>query len=317
VTHTTNPLDLALIGVPKSGTTSLFTWLAAHPEVQGSAPKETFYFIDFDGEKAEQPTFDDEGWEGFERFFSGPRHGRLRLEASPSNVFSDMALRAITSLQPAPLVIAALRCPAQQIRSGFYFSQNNGAIGQFIDPDLTFPEYVDALLNENPEPLARAVSNDRLRWYLTEALRRNKYVDWLDRWSARLPSEAMMVIGFEELTEHPRETLEHVCKRAGIDGAFFADYEFEAVNRTLAQRNGRVHRFAMAVNRAVPQGRLHDVLAKSYRRIRFGQYLGSAVGDEEAAAMRALGEYFAPANQALAYTYGVDISRWWGRAPSP
>ena len=229
------PIDLAIIGVPKSGTTSLFTWLAAHPDIQGSEPKETFYFIDLADGHAEAPTFDDEGWDGFEPFFPDARNGRLRLEASPSNLFSEMALRALTSLQHPPLVIAALRCPAEQIRSGFYFAQNNGAAGHFIDHSLTFPAYVEALLGANPAPLVRAVSNDRLRWYLTACLERNKYVAWLDRWSAGAPRETIMIVPFEDLTQRPRETLEEICKRVEIDVSFYADYEFAQINPTLDQ----------------------------------------------------------------------------------
>ena len=304
------PLDLAIIGVPKSGTTSLFTWLAAHPDVQGSEPKETFYFIGFDGSRAEAPTFDDEGWDGFERFFPGSRDGRLRLEASPSNLFSDMALQALTGLRPPPLVIAALRDPVDQIRSGFYFAQNNGAAGHFIDPDLTFPTYVDALLDGDPEPLARAVPNDRLRWYLTQSLERNKYAHWLDRWSAKLPRERFMVIGFEELTQRPRATLEEICNRAGIETSFYADYVFERMNATVAEP-GEMGRIAQFIRKAVPEGPMHDVLASTYRSVRPRQYLASVETADEAAAMTALGEYFAPSNKALAERYGVDISTWW------
>lgn len=314
--QTNSPLDVAIIGVHKSGTTSLFTWLAAHPDIQGSEPKETYYFVDFDGFPAEAPTFDDDGWAGFERFFPAARNGRLRLEATPSNLFHDMALDALTNLQPPPLVIVALRCPAERTRSGFFFAQNNGAAGHFIDPALTFPAYVQALLEANPEPLARAVANDRLRWYLTESLERSKYAQPLDRWAAKLPSERFMVIGFEELTQRPRETLERICKRAGIDASFYADYEFERINPTVTQQGAAMGRIAQFVRRTVPEGRMHDVLANTYRSVRPRQFLPPVETGDEAAAMTALGEYFAPSNQALAERYGVDISAWWPRPSS-
>lgn len=312
---TNTPIDIAVIGVPKSGTTSLYTWLAAHPDIQGSEPKETFYFIGFDGSHTQSPTFDDEGWPGFELFFPGERNGRLRLEATPSNVFSDVALRALTSLERSPLTIVAVRCPAEQIRSGFYFSQNNGAEGNHVDPDLTFPAYVQALLDTNPQPLQRGVSNDRLRWYLAESLRRGKYVDALDRWSAQLAPEAFMVVGFEQLTERPREVLAEICRRVGIDPTFYDNYAFTPMNRTLAKSpsHSPLRRFAMFLNRLVPAGRLHDSMARAYRRLWPGQFLGLAAGDETAA-MMALGAYFAPHNQMLSERYAVDVTSWWPRA---
>ncbi|CAN5138666.1 hypothetical protein BH20ACT5_BH20ACT5_07850 [soil metagenome] len=36
--------ELYLIGAPKCGTTSLAGWLAGHPEVYFSVPKEPFYW---------------------------------------------------------------------------------------------------------------------------------------------------------------------------------------------------------------------------------------------------------------------------------
>jgi len=40
--------NLVIAGAPKSGTSSLFFWLAAHPEVCGSQKKETYFLADKD-----------------------------------------------------------------------------------------------------------------------------------------------------------------------------------------------------------------------------------------------------------------------------
>lgn len=310
------PIDLAIVGVPKAGTSSLYTWLAAHPDVQGSEPKETRYFIKRDSKLfvwndiPEAETYDEDGWAGFERFFPEPREGRLRLEASPSNLYLDMPLRALTDLHPQPLVIIALRCPAEQIRSAFYFTQNNGSAGNFVDRNLTFPTYVEALLGGDLEPLKRAIPSEQLRWYLGEILDYNKYVEWLDRWEAKLPPEKLMTVRFDDIADRPRETLDAICKRAGIDAAFYDDYQFERINPTLARPSSRFRQLAHTVHRVLPEGRVHDLLAKTYRELPAGQYIGSPSADE-AAAMVALGEYFALSNQALAARFGVDVSPWW------
>lgn len=315
---TQRPIDLAIVGVPKAGTTSLYTWLAAHPGVQGSEPKETLYFIERDsklfvatqGPETALPTFDHEGWDGYERFFSEPRNGRLRLEASPSNLYHETPLRALTELRPQPLVIAALRCPAEQIRSAFYFAQNNGAAGNFIDDDVSFPTYVAALLEGNLEPLKDAIPNENLRWYLGEILHHDKYVEWLDRWAAKLAPGNLMVLRFDDVAGRPRETLEVVCKRAGLDPSFYDDYEFTRINPTLARPTSSMRQLASAAGRMIPPGRVRDALVRVYRKAPAGQYIGSP-STEETAAMVALGEYFAPFNQALADCYGVDVSAWW------
>jgi hypothetical protein len=317
------PVDLAIIGVPKAGTSSLFTWLAAHPDVQGSEPKETLYFIGRDsklfvwseGPEADLPTYEQDGWSGFERFFPEPRNGRLRLEASPNNLYHDTAMQALSELRPQPLVIVALRCPAEQIRSAFYFAQNNGAAGNFIDESLTFPTYVAALLKGDLEPLKDAVPNEQLRWYLGEILHHNQYVEWLDRWAAKLEPENLMALRFDDVANRPRETLDVVCKRAGLDPSFYDDYEFTRINPTLARPTGRIRRMASSLGRVIPQGHARDVLARAYRRLPAGQYMGLPSADETEA-MVALGTYFAPFNQALADRYDVDVSAWWPVRPS-
>ncbi len=66
-----------------------------------------------------------------------------------------------------------------------------------------------------------------------------------------------MAARFDDLADRPRERLDEVCKRRGV----------------------------------------HDALAKVYRRLPSGDYLGSHSSDEAAVA---LGEYFIPSNHALA-----------------
>lgn len=314
----TQPIDLAIVGVPKAGTTSLYTWLAEHPGVQGSEPKETLYFIERDskllvatqGAGNKLPTFQQEGWDGFERFFPEPREGRLRLEASPSNLYHETPLAAFSALRPQPLVMVALRCPAEQIRSAFYFAQNNGAAGSFIDQGLGFPTYVAALLEGNLEPLKDAIPDENLRWYVGEIQHHNRYVEWLDRWAAKIEPENLMVLRFDDISSRPYETVTRICERVGLDPSIYDGYEFTRINPTLARPASRTRQLAAAAGRMIPQGQVRDALVRVYRKVPAGQYIGAPSADETAA-MMALGEYFAPYNQALSERYGIDVAPWW------
>lgn len=315
------PLDLAIIGAPKAGTTSLYTWLAAHPGVLGSSAKETLYFIDRDhelffweGSETSWPTFNEQGWEGFEQFFPEPRNGRLRLEATPANLFFTLPRQLFAALDPQPLLIITLRDPAEQIRSAFYFSQNNGAAGNFIDPGLDFANYVDALLSGDLDLQKEVIPNDQLRRYFTDKiLAFNRYVEWLDLWAEKFPPERILILRFADLTASPRTALGAICQRVGLDPSFYDDYEFVRHNATIARRRGRVDAWGYAVRNRLPQGRLTAVLTRLFKRLRpAGVVGGPAVND--AAAMTALGEYFAPYNKELAERFGVDVSSWWPAA---
>lgn len=315
------PIDLAIVGVPKSGTTSLFAWLAAHPGVQGSSPKETYYFLDrgsrffFGGAAADhgRRTFSDDGWEGFERFFPEPRRGRLRLEASPSSIYHDLALRALGEVRPQPLILVVLRCPAEQIRSAFYFSQNNGSAGNFVRRSATFATYVEALLSGDDALLERTVHSEQLGWYLRNVLQYNRYVEWLDRWSAVFPPDRVMVVGFDYLANRSSATMAAICERLGLDSTFYTDFDLGRLNFTYAKRGTRTRMIAQAIGRRVPRGKLRDYLVQPYRRLPAGRNLGPP-SQKDSAAMQALGHHFEPFNHELATRYSVDVSSWWPRS---
>lgn len=313
------PLDLAIIGAPKAGTTSLYAWLAAHPGVQGSTPKETLYFIDRDDERffweaeASWPTYAEHGWDGFEQFFPEPRDGRLRLEASPASMYFDLPRHEFAALEPQPLVIVALRDPAEQIRSAFYFAQNNGAAGAFVDQGLDFSTYVHALLSGDLDLQREAIASDQLRAYFTQMLDHGRYVEWLDKWGARFAADRILAVRFDDISVRPRDVLEVICQRAGLDPSFYDTFEFARHNATIGRRRGRLDRWGYAVRGMLPDGRARAFLTRQYKRLRPA---GVVAGPDarEVAAMVALGDYFAPYNKDLAERFGIDVSSWW---PAP
>lgn len=97
--------DFFVVGAPKCGTTSLADWLARHPQVCMSQPKEPHYFHpDF---VTPVRTLDD-----YEACFAhaDPEHEVLG-EASTHLVFSDAAIDAVLAYRPAAKLIVCLRNP--------------------------------------------------------------------------------------------------------------------------------------------------------------------------------------------------------------
>lgn len=301
-------LDFAIVGVARSGTTSLFRWLAAHPETQGSDPKETHYFVDR-GNPFFKPSanFIAHDWDGFQRFFASPRAGRKRFEATAISLFQETARCALAGIDPQPLVVVALRCPAEQIRSLFYWAQNNAGV---VDSSVSFPTFVSALLSGDLDSIGPIFRNDRIRWYLGSTLSTNRYVEWLDRWREHFPAERVVIVDARKLSDCPRQVVTNISSRIGIDPAFYEDYEFKRFNATNA--NSRTRTIAQLMLRVMPEGRARAKLARVYRKLPSGRSLGSASA-EDMAALQALGEYFQPFNRALGDRYSVDTSDWWSR----
>lgn len=112
-------LDFALIGAPRSGTTSLARWLAKQPEVLLSDPKEPFYFaMDELPNLRKSQGVDNLG--DYEAMFKKrrPEH-RLTGEASTLYLYSQRAIQRLLAYKPDVKLVVVVREPAPLVVS-FY-----------------------------------------------------------------------------------------------------------------------------------------------------------------------------------------------------
>src|SRR4051812_48993129 len=92
--------DLFLIGAPKAGTTSLAGWLAQHPDVYWSVPKEPYYWA------ADYPClrshYGFDSLASYQALFASPaaRSALIRAEGSTVYLYSQCAVTDIQSAQP-------------------------------------------------------------------------------------------------------------------------------------------------------------------------------------------------------------------------
>ncbi len=103
--------NLFLVGAPRCGTTSLFTYLAAHPGVFGPSEKEPHYY-DRDvlgpGGMSE---------DAYAALFAGSETERWRLDASALYLYSPGAPAAIARDAPGAHVVVSLRDPVELVAS--------------------------------------------------------------------------------------------------------------------------------------------------------------------------------------------------------
>jgi len=106
--------DFFVVGAPRCGTTSLCRYLAQHPQICFSRPKEPHYFQQLDGPvDAKQVEV-----EYLERCFAHRRPEHLRAgEGSVSYLYSPEAIERILALGPDSRFIVNLRNPFDMIRS--------------------------------------------------------------------------------------------------------------------------------------------------------------------------------------------------------
>jgi len=289
---------LIIAGAPKSGTSSLFRWLADHPQVLGSTVKETYYFVDpgthtFD--KARH--FLSGGLDGYRRFFPAGEAAapRLVVEATPSYLYSALALRELPQIPSRPHFLFLLREPASQIHSTFRYFQSNW---NWIPANLSFSDFVAASGGH------QFGGNELVQ----NALRNVAYVDFLLSWREACGADRLHVFVFEEAFSDKRRFMRRLCGQFGIDPDFYDTYDFPSENQTYAVRSQALQKLNLAVRSWLPQGGLYDAARAVYRRINTRIDKPDDKLSEDVRA--SLTQRYRQANQRLADEFQLDLSAW-------
>ncbi|MCG2634851.1 MAG: sulfotransferase domain-containing protein [Gammaproteobacteria bacterium] len=112
--------DFIIIGAQKSGTTSLYSWLARHPQIRPSFVKEV-HFFDGGLDPAVDSYQKGEPW--YRAQFPLRRSlqpDKLTFEASPLYLFNPLTARRIYDWLPEIKLIAVLRNPTERAISHYF-----------------------------------------------------------------------------------------------------------------------------------------------------------------------------------------------------
>ena len=183
-----------IIGVQKGGTTSLYSYLAVHPQIRAAIIKEVHYF-DFYypcGEAWYLAHFVPERW---------LLDGQLTGEASPEYIFSPFAAERVAAFDPDMKLIVMLRNPVERAYSQYQMSLRRER--------ETLP-FAEALAQE-PERL----KNERERMGAERAFARGgshihqsyqlkgHYAEQLETWFKFFPREQLLVLESEAFYRDP------------------------------------------------------------------------------------------------------------------
>lgn len=220
---------LIVAGGYRCGTTSLFSYLAAHPDVNPSLIKEPGFF--FSLRIAQQPPAFPPGHEAAAyRSLFRRRGARLLLEGT-SNYFNDPGSAGrIAAALPHGRVVVLMREPVARLVSWFKFLR----LQRQIDATLDFETWIRRQL-EDPRRTTE-------RPYLLQAVEHCRYAGYLDEYMRVLGRERVLPLWFDDLKTDPRATLRRVCRFAGIDPAFYDDYAFPRQNESMKIRRPRLFR---------------------------------------------------------------------------
>lgn len=220
-----------IIGAAKSGTTSVYEWLKAHPDVYMSPSKEPRYFApdlygghphDFRHGVDEQRYLD---------LFAGATTEKRLGEASPRYIYSTDAPRLIHDFQPEARIIALVRNPVEMI-----YSLHNQRVSEGIE-DIT--DFEEALAAEDDRRQGRRavprMVNPKMALYRDQG----RFGEQLARWLEVFPRDQLHVILFDDLANEPAETYRSVLAFLDVD-ADFRPASFAAQNLSWTPRSSRL-----------------------------------------------------------------------------
>jgi hypothetical protein len=302
--------NVVIAGVPKAGTTSLFAWLAAHPEVCGSSVKETRYLVDPDDPLFKvKSNFRDHGLDGYRSYFEGCRGAgaRVVLEATPAYMYQRTAPEVLAGLDPLPQIVFLFRKPSERVYSHFTFLRDSHAR---IDSEVTFREFVELV----------STGDERLPKYghAKDVIAHSRYVEYLPAWRERFPATHLHYLLFEDLRRDQRQFGRMVAERLGIDPSFYDSYTFRRKNRTIRIRNQRVHQARRRIGARLPttaRKRLKAASARAYTLVNVDRSPTRRTSEEEQV-LAELDQEFEPYDQRLAEVTGLDLSAWGSASPS-
>jgi hypothetical protein len=298
--------NLVIAGVGGAGTTSLFFYLAQHPEICPSSKKELRYFSPLKyGE-------DTGSLEAYASHFAHCSDEKYAMEATPGYFYGTRRLvSALKHVLPDPYVIVSLRDPVERLWSSYRYVKSR----MEIDEQVSLTDYI-----ATADKLRRA-GTDRLRenrtyWGLSGGFYSEFIGDWLEALGPRF-----RVVFFEDLASDPMAIVSELCDWLEIDTEPASRFDYSVENRTVQYRRRSLQRIALAVNsrgevlfRRRP--RLKRLLRRLYYRVNSGPSDPSFPGETR----RYLQDLYAPSNRALAAELarrGYGSLPAWLREPRP
>lgn len=218
---------LIIGGVTKAATTSLFFYLADHPNVCAANWKEVRYFLDKDYPLPSKYRFED-GIEKYQEFFSHCEDLRLRVEATPDYLYSQGTPQKIHAILPDAKLVFILREPISRLLSWYRFAKQNNAIQE----KTTFDEYVMMQSKKHKTNQAQHLL----------ALEQGRYSLYLKPYYTMFGRDRINIVFYEDLSTDPISVLKTICDFAGIDGEFYSNYAFKVFNRTENIRSSWLHK---------------------------------------------------------------------------
>lgn len=265
--------DFLILGAMRAGSTSLYRYLGAHPDVY-ITPKELGFFTEH---------FDKEiDW--YRDQYSG-RSEAVLGEATADYLARPSAMRRIAATLPEANLIASLRNPVDRAFSHYGLLSSRGVDTRTFDRAID--EELAAVAEHGPD--AEGV------FYLSHGM----YDVHLARWFELVDRKRMHLVVFDELKSDPLEVYRRICRVLGVPETFVPEILGESVNAYVTFRSIRVRKAAQ---------RMPPPLGRAVARLNTRQDADRPVMSSGGRAK--LIEFYAPRIATIESLTGLDLSNW-------
>jgi len=222
--------NVIIAGTNKSGTTSLFRYLADHPEVCPSRIKEVRFFSHF-----ENPSYQ-EAHDFYSHQFGEYTGQQVRLEASPDYLlYGKAAAEPLARMLPNAKLIFILREPLSRLISSFYRRKTRDHPSL---ANIDIYSYIDSVFSGSETKVQQFTID--LRW-IDYAERLREFLDCF-------PADNIAVRFFDHLSDDSSAFVMDLCCFLEIDPDYYLSYTFQVENRTRNVKSSSTHRVAYNAN---------------------------------------------------------------------
>ena len=200
-------VDFFIVGAPKAGTTSLYHYLSAHPQVEMSRQKETDYFSD----KAihEQGMYYAKNridtLDKYESLFV-QKESVVYGEASVSYLFYENVAEDIKKYNPNAKIIIMLRDPIERAFSHYLMDYRLGLISDSFE-----------------NVLAKISKHKNAHLFYQQYIEVSKYAKQIQRYLDFFKKENILFIDYEDFKKNVSKTVDQVYNFLNISTEFVAD----------------------------------------------------------------------------------------------
>lgn len=254
-----------IAGNSKSGTTALYAFLNAHPELFLCDPKEPDYFArafcrNPDPDGAFHPRTEAE----YLALFADARPDQVCGEASAVYLYAPDAAEALHAFDPDARLIFMLREPVD-----FLHSYHLQLLKNPITEGEAVASFEEALALEPARKRGEAVPEGCLIPELLYYRERIRYAEHLRRYYDRFPADQILVILYDDFKRDNEGVYARVLEFLGVDAAFRP--VFEQHNQGARLRSKRLQRLMRQVTfgdgwAAAVKGPLKALLPQALRR---------------------------------------------------